>query len=32
MHSSYVHSDYEDNDTKNKIGGDVNINHFPILQ
>lgn len=31
MHGSYVRSDYENNYTKNKIGGDVNINHCPIL-
>jgi hypothetical protein len=31
MHGDYIHNDDEDGDTKNRIGGNVKINHHPIF-
>jgi hypothetical protein len=31
MHGGYIHNDDENSDTKNKIGGNVKINHHPIF-
>jgi hypothetical protein len=31
MHGGYIHNDDEDDDTRNRIGGNVKMNHHPIF-